>query len=186
MVKLHGKDIYLAALERAHCHTIFATTTYDFDNPTDTIMFGCAVESADGWYEEIQKHLREDVNIRLGIFLNDGTVIGNIALQGIDRRHRSAELGIDIADASHRGKGYGPQAIDLLLQYGFWNLGLERICADVLDTNPPSQKALTKAGFILEGRARHAEYFRGKYIDMLKYSILKHEYRQKEQSPCMI
>lgn len=119
------------------------------------------------------------MNIRLGIFLNDGTVIGDVALQGIDRRNRSCSIGIGIAKIENRSNGYGTQALNLILKYGFNNQGLERITADTLEINIPSQKLLEKLGFVLEGRERKAVYFRCKKFDILKYSMLLDEYEGK-------
>ena len=179
MIKLRGKDLYLAALERKDCKKLCEDNEYDFDNPLEPTLFGWSVENADEWFEEIQRLLKSDVNIRLGIFLNDGTVIGDVALQNIDRGNRSCSLGIGIAKAENRRKGYGTQALALILEFGFNYQGLERITADTLDINIPAQKALEKLGFALEGRARKAVYFRRKKIDVLHYGLLVEEYVRK-------
>jgi len=177
MLKLQGNNVYLAALERHDCRKLYEDDEYDFNNPTESILFGGSVERADEWYDEIQKLLQENVNIRLGIFLNDGTVIGDVALQNIDDKNRSCSIGIGIAKIENRGKGYGTEAIKLILEYGVFNVGMERITADTLEINIPSQRALEKLGFVLEGRARKAVYFRGKKYDMLNYSLLVEEWR---------
>lgn len=176
MFKLQGKDINLAALEREDCRKLYEDFEYDFDNPMDTVLFGCSVESADAWYDDIQKLIRENVNIRVGIFLPDGTVIGDIALQGIDDKNRTCSIGIGIAKMENRGKGYGAEAIRLLLRYAFDILGMERVTAETLEINLPSQRALEKSGFILEGRARKAVYFRGSRYDKMHYGLLKSEW----------
>ena len=176
MLKLQGKDIYLAALERDDCKKLYQDAEYNPADPADFILFGYSIEKSDGWYEEIQKLLRENVNVRLGIFLNDGTVIGDVALQGIDSINRSCSVGIGIAKIENRGKGYGKQAVKLILDYGFNNIGMERITAETLEINFASQKALEGAGFVLEGRARKASYFRGKKYDVMHYGLLADEW----------
>ena len=180
MLKLQGENIYLAALERQDCKKICEDNEYDFANPTEPTLFGWSVENYNEWYEEIQKLLKENVNIRLGIFMNDGTVIGDVALQSIDNKNRSCSVGIGIAKMENRGKGYGTEAIKLILDYGFFNVGMERITADTLEINLPAQKAIEKLGFVLEGRARNAIYFRGKQYDELHYSLLVHEWREQK------
>ena len=176
MIKLHGKDIYLAALERKDCKKICEDNEYDFDNPVETTLFGWSVENSDEWFDEIQRLLKSDVNIRVGIFLNDGTVIGDIALQSIDRANRSCSLGMGIAKIENRSKGYGTQTLSLILEYGFNNQGFERITANTMEINIPAQKVLEKLGFILEGRERKAAYFRGQKFDNLNYSLLIDEH----------
>ena len=179
MIKLLGKEIYLAALERNDCKRIYDDNEYDFDNPVEATLFGWSAENADEWYGEIQRLLKSDVNIRLGIFLNDGTVIGDVALQSIDRVNRSCSLGIGIAKIDNRGKGYGSQALRLILKYGFCNQGFERITANTMEINVPARKVLEKLGFVLEGRGRKAAYFMGKRIDELNYSLLIDEYSRQ-------
>ena len=177
MLKLQSNNIYLAALERQDCRKLCEDNEYDFNNPVESTLFGSSVENSDAWFDEIQKLLRENVNIRLGIFLNDGTVIGDVALQEIDVHNRSCSIGIGISKLANQNKGYGTEALELILNYGFGNIGLERITANTLEINIPAQKALEKAGFILEGRARKAIYFRGKKYDMLNYGLLAEEWR---------
>ena len=176
MIKLQGDKIYLAALERDDCRKICEANEYDFDNPMEPTLFGWAVENADDWYEEIQKLIKSNVNIRVGIFLGDGRVIGDVALQGIDMVNRSCSIGIGIAKREDRGKGYGAEAIRLILGYGFSILGMERITASTLEINIPAQRVLEKLGFVLEGKARKAIYFRGQRFDEFNYSLLVDEY----------
>ena len=178
MIKLQGKDIYLAALERKDCKQICEDNEYNFDNPVEPTLFGWSVENSDEWYAEIQRLLKSDVNIRVGIFLNDGTVIGDVALQSVDRANRSCSIGIGISKLENQCKGYGTQALKLILKYAFYNQGFERITADTLEINIPAQKALEKAGFTLEGKERKAVYFKGKKHDNLKYGLLVDEYAQ--------
>jgi len=179
VIKLHGKDIYLAALERKDCRKICEDNEYNFNNPFEPTLFGWSVENSDEWFDEIQRLLKSDVNIRLGIYLNDGTVIGDVALQNIDRANRSCSLGIGIAKVENRNIGYGVQALCLVLEYGFNNQGFERITASTMEINIPAQKALEKLGFVLEGRERKAVYFRGKKFDVFNYGLLATEYEMK-------
>ena len=172
-----NEGIYLAALERAHCRQIFEDNEYDFQNAAEPMLFGLSHEDADHWFEEIQRLLKEQVNIRLGIFLADGTVLGDVALQGIDAQHRTASVGIGFSKLAYRGRGHGTQALRIMLGYGFDHLGLERITASTLEGNVPCQRMLQKAGFTLEGRARRAVYFRGKRWDELHYALLLDEWK---------
>lgn len=175
MLKLQSRDIYLAKLERADCRKLWADYEYDFDCPAEAYNIGASDEKADAWFEEIQK-LHFNTHVRLGIFLNDGTVIGDVALQDIDRVNRRCTIGMGIARIANRGRGYGKQAVRLMLRYGFAHLGLERIAADTLDINLKAQRSLAACGFALEGRARRAVYLNGEMHDKLYYAILKEDW----------
>ena len=176
MIKLQGNKIYLAALERDDCKKICEANEYDFKNPVEPTIFGWSMENSDEWFEEIQKLLKSNVNIRVGIFLSDGRVIGDVALQGIEMANRSCSIGIGIAKRDDHGKGYGTEAVKLILHYGFSVLGMERITASTLEINIPAQRIFEKLGFVLEGKARKAVYFRGQRVDEFNYSLLADEY----------
>ena len=174
MLKLQGNTIYLAVLEKEHCQILWEAYEYDETQMTEPLNIGHSVAKADDWFNEIQR-LQGDKNVRLGIFLPDGTVIGDVALQDIDWRNRSCSVGLGIQKIEHRSKGYGSEAVRLMLAYGFNNLGLNRIWANTLETNIGAQKSLENVGFILEGRSRKAEYFAGRYFDKLHFGLLRDE-----------
>jgi len=177
MVKLQGEKIYLAVLERKDCKILYEDFEYDFANPAEALHIGQSLEKSDEWFDEIQK-LQGDENIRLGIFLNDGTVIGDVALQGIDEKNRCCSIGMGMAKLENRNKGYGKEALKLILDYGFKNWGMERVTADTLELNISAQKSLEGLGFLLEGRGRKAVYFGGKRYDRLNYGLLAEEYME--------
>lgn len=177
MLKLQGQSIYLAALERGDCRKLFEDAEYDFEHPTEILSIGYSVEGSDEWFSEIQK-LQGNTHVRLGIFLNDHTVIGDVALQDIDWRNRSCSLGMGIEKLAYRNRGYGAQAVALMLEYGLCNLGLERITANTLEMNVAAQRCLEKSGLTLEGRERKAVSFGGTRYDRLNYAILAEEYRK--------
>jgi len=177
MIKLQGKKIYLAVLERKDCTKIWNDFEYNYENPSEPLNIGHSVEKADEWFNEIQK-LQGNKNVRLGIFLNDGNVIGDVALQDIDDKHRSCSIGLGIAKIENRGKGYGTEAVKLILEYGLDHIGLERFTANTLEINISAQKSLDKLGFTLEGRERNAYYYGGKKFDRLNYGLLADEYER--------
>ena len=175
-MKLQGQRIYLAALEREDCKKLWEDQEYDFDNPMTDLTFGLSAEKANDWFEDINKRLEAGTHVRLGVFLNDGTVIGDVALQDIDKEHRSCSLGMNIPKIDMRGKGYGKEAVRLILKYGFCILGLERIWARTYETNSLGQKSLENAGFTLEGIKRKAIYFCGERVDEYHYGMLREEF----------
>ena len=173
---LKAEDIYLGTLERKDCKILWNDFEYDFNNPSEELNMGHSEEKADEWFDEIQKQ-QGNSNVRLGVFLNDGSVIGDVALQDIDRKNRKCSVGIGIAKIEHRSRGYGQQAVSLMLEYGFKYLGMERITANTLEINIGAQKSLEKCGFILEGIERKSVYLNGKKYDRLCYAILDEEYK---------
>jgi len=76
----------------------------------------------------------------------DGVDLGEIAFRNLRRRLGEAELGIEIYEP-HRGQGYGPQAIGLLLDELFDKYGLHRVFLRVRQTNERARHAYQKCGF---------------------------------------
>ena len=175
MLKIQGERIYLAALEKEHCRKLWVDNEYDFESKAELLYIGHSVEKAEQWFEEIQK-LQGTQNVRLGIFLNDGTVIGDIALQDIDWNNRCCSVGMGIAKIENRNKGYGKDAVRCIIDYAFYQLGMERITANTLDINVSAQQSLEKTGFILEGKERRAVYIFGERHDRYNYGLLAGEY----------
>jgi len=175
MLKLLGESVYLAVLEREHCKKLWDDFEYDYDSMSETLNIGHSNSKADLWFDEIQND-QGNKNIRLGVFLSDGTVIGDIALQDIDWKNRCCSIGLGIAKIGYRSKGYGTEVIKIIIEYGFNNIGLERISANTLEQNKGAQRSLEKSGFILEGRERNAVYLLGRKWDRLNYAILLEDY----------
>lgn len=174
-MKIYGKDIYLDTLEREDCRKIWSDLEYDFANPGEEFIVGLSVEKADAWFDEIQS-LQGKTHVRLGIFLRPGEPIGDVALQDLDFKNRVCSVGIGISKLEYRSRGYGRQAIQLILDYGFHYMGLERITACTLSVNTACQKALEASGFVHEGTDRKAFRLNGEKCDLLRYGILVEDY----------
>ena len=113
------------------------------------------------------------------IDLESDRLIGNISLMRINPIDRTAELGIAIGDQEYQGKGFGTEAVEMILEYGFNTLNLQRIWLGVHDFNERAQKSYAKAGFIEEGRKRRAHFIDGEYSDEIIMSILDYEWRRR-------
>lgn len=107
--------------------------------------------------------------------------IGNCGVHNIDWRARSAEVGIFIGEKSLWNKGYGSDAMRLLLTHCFKTLNLNRVALDVYETNLRAIRSYEKVGFVHEGRKRQAMYKEGKYIDILIMSILREEWKEDKE-----
>ncbi len=91
-----------------------------------------------------------------------------------DIQCKNAELGYWLAE-DFWGKGIITKAIVQMVSYGFKTWDISRIFARPFGTNIASQKALEKAGFILEGRFDNTLFKNGEYQDELFYAIRRSE-----------
>lgn len=103
-------------------------------------------------------------------------MIGNLSLMGISYTNRSAELGVVIGEKEYWNKGYGTEALTLLVDHAFKELNLHRVFLRVYDTNPRGIRCYEKVGFRHEGTQRDAIFKGGKYIDMHMMSVLSTEW----------
>lgn len=108
----------------------------------------------------------------------EGNFVGIVELMNISWKNRRGELSIAI-EASHRGKGFGYQAINEILNIGFYELGLNRIWLRVLDNNIRAIELYEKIGFVLEGVCREESLREGRFYNQLQMSMLKKEWLSK-------
>ncbi len=105
----------------------------------------------------------------------DDDLVGEVVLNEIDGRNRSANFRIFIG-GPYTGNGYGTDATELILGYGFGMRNLRRIELDVYTINPRAIHVYEKVGFIKEGVKRQNWYYDHQYFDSIIMSILKDEY----------
>jgi [ribosomal protein S5]-alanine N-acetyltransferase len=99
----------------------------------------------------------------------DGSVIGGVSL---GRSHPAiASLGIGVA-ASCDGRGYGTELARRILTFGFSDLGLNRIEADVALENHPCIRVMEKIGMLREGVARECIFAQGRWWTEARYAML--------------
>ena len=99
-------------------------------------------------------------------------LLGNIGLHHLDYKNGNASLGIFLGDEENLGKGYGSEAIKLLISFTFNDLRLHNIMLTVYDFNERAIKAYRKCGFKEFGRRHEARFFNGKYHDIIYMEII--------------
>jgi RimJ/RimL family protein N-acetyltransferase len=125
------------------------------------------------WYEAITQDPR---NVIFALEAVPGKrFVGCIWLYGIDYRHHHAEVRILIGDARHWGKGIGREAISLLTQFAFDRLNLHKLYAYVLATNKRALDTFEKSGFAREGLLRKERYVDGRFVDVVRFGLLREE-----------
>lgn len=128
------------------------------------------------WFDQIKK-----INNRKMFLINykNQKSIGICGLINLDLQNHNAEIAIIIGERKFQGKGLGKETLINLLNYGFQKLNLHRISADVFEFNVTSQKIFEALDFQYEYSARQKLWRRGKWWDVLTYSILKEEFTNK-------
>jgi ribosomal-protein-alanine N-acetyltransferase len=109
----------------------------------------------------------------------DDAIVGMISLFHIVRRSlQGAFVGYVIA-APHTRRGYGTEALQLVVDFAFKKLKLHRVEATIHPDNAASIALARRAGFTLEGRLRRYLKIRGRWLDHERWSILREDPRPK-------
>lgn len=170
--KLVGKKCYLSpmTLEDAQRYTEFLN---DLEVTNGLILSGANI-TVDGERSALETLSKgQDYSI---IDLETDALIGSIGLDNIDRNNDTAELGIFIGDKNFWGKGYGGEAIALILDFGFRRLNLHSVMLHVYSFNEKAVKCYEKFGFKMAGKLRDAVRRGGKYYDRYIMDILADEF----------
>ena len=113
------------------------------------------------------------------IDMESKSLIGNCGLHRIDHLNQTAEAGIFIGNKDYWNKGYGTEALQLLLDYGFKALNLHNINLGVYSFNERAIGSYKKIGFQTIGKKREA-LLRGKTRhDIVLMDILFDEFYER-------
>ena len=110
------------------------------------------------------------------ITLADNRLVGFIGMGGFQWSHGEAWVGIGLGERDDWGKGYGTDAMQVILLYAFRELNLFRVTLGVFSYNPRAIRSYEKAGFTVEGRVRQIVARDGQRSDEIVMGILRSEW----------
>jgi RimJ/RimL family protein N-acetyltransferase len=168
---LRGLRVELTALEPGDLETLLpffqdmASLFYYIPTTARPLNFAQLQATLADWNDGIE-------NFVFGI-RTEGKLAGLINLDGLDWPNGHTEIGIALTESGFRGKGLAAEAMQLLIDYAFGELGLHRIWARIIEDNLPSIHLFESLGFRQEGRMLEHVLRRGQYRDMLIYGLLR-------------
>ena len=122
------------------------------------------------YLENAHQDIYEAKQLRLAICEKQNTQpIGLIDLFDFDPKNNRCGIGILIQDIDNRAHGFGAEAIEILINYGFTYLNLNQIFANIAADNLASINLFTKFGFVLIGVKKEWNLVNGTYKDELLY-----------------
>lgn len=183
-----GKDIRFGPIDYEKDPEVEARWTHDSDflRMMDTAparpMSAALVKKQ---YEKLEKQMEERKNqyyftIRAR---DDDRLIGKAMVQWIEWTNGNGYLRLGIGAAEDRGKGYGKQALQMLLRIAFAELNLFRVSALVPEYNTAAVALLKKLGFVEEVRRRQAVERDNKRWDLLVFGLLQEEWLGHSNGP---
>jgi len=175
IVNIEGQLVALGPRRREHL-SLYLRWINDFGT-TRTLgvpMQPMTIEQETAWYE---RAAAEDGSYVFTIYERSSwNAIGNCDLTNVNLQHRRAEVGIMIGEPEMRGRGYGTEALRLLLDFAFTMLGLHSVMLRVYAYNYAARRCYEKVGFRETGRRRESRWFNGRFWDEINMDILDSEF----------
>ena len=106
----------------------------------------------------------------------DDTPIGMVELDGVAWPHGEAWIGIGLGERAYWGKGYGSDALRVLLRFAFQELNLHRVTLNVFEYNARALRTYERLGFTVEGTVREALRRDGRRWDLIFMGLLRKEW----------
>lgn len=172
---LHGELVRLSAEEPEVVAKAFSRWARD----SEYWRLMASMEAMPLSQKAIQKWFEKDEPASVGFLIRtlDGDrMIGDIGLDGIDYPNGNSWVGIGIGEREYWGKGYGADAMRLMLRYAFMEMNLQRVSLSVFEYNPRAIRSYEKVGFKHEGRSRQMIRRDGQWYDILFMGILRDEW----------
>jgi RimJ/RimL family protein N-acetyltransferase len=131
-------------------------------------------------YEELDKDAEKHNAFNFAVRLkDDDRLIGFARLYRIEWTHGTGSLQIGLGDRNDRGKGYGTEALRMLLRYAFDEINLYRLAASTAEYNTGAISFFERAGFVVEVRRRQAIQRDGKRWDAVLLGLLRDEWKRE-------
>jgi len=133
------------------------------------------------WKEDAEK--REPRDNFFPFFIQtiaDNKLIGFIGFWFVMWNNADTFVGIGIGEPEYRGKGYGTDAMRIMLRFAFHEINLHRVTLVVFAYNPRAIRSYEKAGFVLEGRERNVIMRDGERHDIYTMGILRSEWEKTQ------
>jgi len=133
-------------------------------------------------YESIEKQMETDKNLFYFTIRarEDDRLIGKALVEWVDWANGNGYIRLGIGRPEDRRKGYGSQALGMLLRYAFGELNLYRLTAVVPAYNEGALRLFRKFGFVEEVRRRKAMNRDGEYWDLVAFGLLQSEWREQD------
>jgi RimJ/RimL family protein N-acetyltransferase len=131
----------------------------------------------------LQRTLASDTDRLYAIEDAEGRYVGNAGVHKIYWPAKNGRLGLVIGDRSLHGQGYGQEALRLLVALAFRQLALHKVWIVHFRTNERMAHLCRKLGFAVEGVLRDEYFHRDGWHDMVRCSLLQHEFEASTWAP---
>ncbi|KOO52028.1 GNAT family N-acetyltransferase [Viridibacillus arvi] len=173
-MQLENERIYLRTLKESDAPIVLGNTT------DEEIRYMTGTKS-NFTLNQIKAHINnlnnDSSRYDFAICLKESDqMIGELSIFEIDEEDKKAGFRISMSSIKLTGKGYGTEAIIIVLRFVFEELKLNRLQLEVFSHNLRGIRVYEKVGFVKEGVLRESLYYNGTYSDEIIMSILRKDY----------
>ncbi len=173
--EIRGKSIILRP-QRPEDAGFFA---YWFNRPE--IMFQCGFTEPTDEEKELEyinKFHKSEDSLWFTVTDLEGNLVGETGLIRMFPAWHQTDLTIIIPDPEMQCRGFGTEAVSIMLDLAFGKYGMHRVSIGVVGANKGALAFYKKIGFKQEGIQEQAYYYNGEYLDFIMMRILSHEWRR--------
>lgn len=177
--KIEGANLYLSPMQMEDAD--WYACAFNDAYISDRLGIGPKmknIQTVERWIEESIRN--NDISFSI-ILKEDNRMIGSCCLMNVNSIMQTATLGIFIAEETYRSKGYGKEALNLLLGYGFKYLNLNNIMLEVFSFNNVAYQLYLKVGFKEIGRRRESYFCNNNRYDTIYMDFLKNDFVERIQ-----
>lgn len=187
-MRLRGSRLIIRSMSRTDLPRL---VQWKNDREIADLVRGAAIfTSLSAETRRYEKNLETGEAFRLVICNQRSEPIGFMVVSGIDKPNHKANLGMLIGEKAYWGQGFGKEALKLVLNYFFYQLGFNRIGLEVFDYNVRAIHLYKAVGFREEGVQRQGLWKGDHYCDIILMGITKEDYHkfaaEKNQSGSLL
>lgn len=142
------------------------------------IPYPFTLENEEKWYSTLSG-ANETYSFAIET-LEDEKYIGGCGVNHIDWKNSAVTVGIFIGDKNYWSRGYGTDAMNLLVKFIFEQMNVNKVKLQVYSFNDRARKCYEKCGFVKEGILRQEIFRDGRYHDIYAMGILREEHYSRQ------
>lgn len=184
LINLEGHKVYLKRLEPS-VKAMYAKSLINMSYETRKYTTTSMVFTQSGIEDFVERISKDASRMDLVIFSKESDeMVGDLSINDIDQQNKIASFRIAIDQNSNYHKGFGQEAMKLVLNHAFGMMNLHRIELEVLVDNKRAIHVYEKIGFVKEGLKRKSVYYDHAYHDMIFMGLLKEDFLKANPECC--
>ncbi len=172
MQTLKGKHIYLRPLELVDLSFVYEIENNENYWEISNTITPYSKYILKQYLENSHRDIFDVKQLRLVICTTNNSAIGMIDLFDFDFKNRRAGVGILLKDKAYKKKGYGTEALQLLVKYSFTHLNLHQLYCNITEDNTASIQLFLKVGFQKVGLKKDWNFSKGKFKNVVLFQLI--------------